>query len=383
VTIYKMVIKFKKLVAATAVSALVFANVASSTYAAADASASVEDDGDAYTYSDDSDEFVVDNEQNGWLANYDLGIGVSGGNTQGWNDDENDMSTGSADGWGASDNFLNSNVSVIEDTDQGSSTSDAMVGEDGNASAVAYDNDEVRVENDNNAGLENLTLGLAVSGYNTQSGNDDGNDMDTGNSDAMATALNEVNSNWTMIGGSHSAHSTAEVGDDGDAYAYSEDNDFVRVRNTNDARVSNASLAFAVSGGNSQSGNDDDNSMDTGRSTAESNASNFVNSNVTVVGGENGNGSSTANAEVGEDGNASSFSYDNDEVRVNNSNEAEVENVSVAAGVSGGNTQSDNDDNNSMTTGSASGGSCSTNTVNSNWTVIGGTLPSGSEGGCN
>jgi hypothetical protein len=382
VTYTKMVLKFKKLVAAAGVATIVLSLTGTSAFASSDATASVVGDGDAYTYTDDSDELLVANEQDGWLANADLGIGVSGANVQEDSDDENSMGTGDAEGTGQSDNFLNSNVSVIEDVDEDSSTADSTVGEDGDATSEAYDNDYVEVSNSNGAWLENLTLGVAVSGYNNQSGNDDGNTMDTGSSDAMAEALNEVNSNWTVIGGSHSAHATSSVGDDGDAYAYSEDDDEVYVYNNNAASVQNASIAFAFSGGNVQSYNDDDNELNAGPSSANSSANNFVNSNVTVVGGEEGNGSATSNSEVGEDGDATAESYDNDLVTVENSNEAEVENVSVAAGVSGYNNQSNNDDGNSMTTGNASGNSCSTNTVNSNWTVIGGTLPEGENQGC-
>ena len=64
-------------------------------------------------------------------------------------------------------------------------------------------------------------------------------------------------------------------------------------------------------------------------------------------------------------------------------NDASIDNVSAGVAVSGGNTQSGNDDGNTMTTGSSSGSSCSTNTANSNWTAIGGTLPEGGTSGCN
>lgn len=377
-----MNIDIKKVLATAAAAGLVLATPVTA-FAASDASASVGDDGESYSYSDDSDNLSVDNSQHGNVANLDLGVGVSGLNSQNDNDDDNGVATGDAEGFAGSDNFVNSNVSLIEDADEGSSTSDATVGEDGNAWAYAYDNDEVTVENDNCAYLENLTLGAGVSGLNSQNGNDDENQITTGDSHAEALAWNEVNSNWTTIGGSHSGNAMAHVEDDGDAYAFAEDNDSVTVENRNSAYVSNASVAAAVSGGNSQSWNDDNNSINTGYAHANSDASNFVNSNVTVVGGEAGNGSAQSTSNVGEDGNANSYAYDNDEVTVENSNNANVENASVAVGVSGGNTQSGNDDGNNVTTGSASGSSCSTNTVNSNWTVIGGSLPEGGSAGCN
>ena len=373
--------KLKKLVATgTALAALLLSSGVA--LASAEAEASVEDDGTAYSYSEDNDDFRVRNRNSGGLFNLDAGVGVSGFNSQSGNDDDNSLGTGDAEGEAESDNFGNSNITLIEDDEEaGSSTSDASVGEDGTATSYAYDNDIVEVINCNHADLDNLTLGLAISGLNDQSGNDDGNDMDTGDSDAIAATLNEVNSNWTMIGGSHSAHATAEVGDDGAAYAFAEDNDEITVRNRNSADLGNLSLAIAVSGGNTQSGNDDDNSMETGGSTAESSANNFVNSNITVVGGGDG-GSSTADASVGEDGTATSYAYDDDTVGVTNNNEAEVTNVSAGVAVSGGNEQSGNDDGNSMTTGSSSGSSCSTNTFNSNWTAIGSDVPEGGDSGC-
>jgi hypothetical protein len=219
---------------------------------------------------------------------------------------------------------------------------------------------------------------------NSQDGNDDSNELMSGDADAQAETLNEVNNNWTIIGGSHSAHASADVADDGDAYALADDSDDIYVGNYNDADVENYTIAVALSGGNSQSWNDDDNTLESGEAHASSSVNNFVNNNVTVVGGDDEDGgSSTASATVGEDGDASSVSYDNDSVSVDNDNDADVTNVNVSAGVSGGNTQSSNDDGNSMTTGNATGTTCSTNTVNSNWTVIGGNLPEGSESGCN
>lgn len=375
-----MVLNLRKVAVATAVSGLILLGSQANAFAAADATAEVVGDGDSFSYSNDSDELAVDNSQFGHVSNLDIGAGVSGFNKQSGGDDENSMTTGNADGFGGSDNFLNSNYSFIADSEADSAVASATTGEDGDADAFAYDIDSVKVDNDNKGFIENFTLGAAISGFNQQSWNDDGNDTTTGDSTAEAYAFNQLNSNWTWIEGGHSAHATASVGDDGKSYAKANDSDEIRVYNDNFSFVGNASLAFAVSGGNSQSKNDDDNSIDTGASSASSTAANFVNSNVTVIGSEEGAaGSAVASATTGEDGKAKSKSEDIDSVKVDNDNAAKVENVSVAAGVSGGNTQSHNDDGNTMTTGSASGSSCSTNTVNSNWTVIGGSLPEGEE----
>ena len=376
-----MAIDFKKLLATSAATAALLLN-STVVFAGSESEASVGDDGASFTYAEDNDSFIVKNHNHGHLYNLDLGIGVSGGNSQSGNDDENSLGTGEADGEGESENFLNSNATLIGDDDEdGSAHASSEVGEDGFASATSFDNDFVKVENKNYGDVDNFTLGLAISGLNSQLGNDDGNELTTGESEAGAHALNEVNSNWTWIEGGHSANSLATVGDDGAAISYAEDNDSVIVKNKNKADLDNVSLAVAVSGLNSQSGNDDDNSLDSGGSSAESSANNFVNNNITVVGGSDG-GSSSASSEVGEDGFSSATSFDNDYAGVENSNKADVDNASVAVGVSGGNSQSGNDDGNSMTTGGSSGSSCSSNTVNSNWTNIGSEPPEGGEGGC-
>jgi len=365
--------KFKQALATGAAITALLLNPVSLVFASSDATATVAEDGTATTYTNDGDNFTVVNNNGGaGVANLDLGVGVSGLNDQSGNDDENSLGTGPADGFGDSDNFLNTNVTEAN----------SSVGEDGDADATAYDNDVVTVRNTNTGDIDNMTLGLALSGFNTQSDNDDGNQLTTGDSTAMAAALNEVNSNWTTVGGSNSAHATASVGEDGTATTFAQDNDVLVARNTNTAVVDNLSVAVAVSGWNDQSGNDDDNSLATGSSTADSSANNFANTNVTVVEGGDG-GSATADSSVGEDGDADATAYDNDTATVTNTNDASIDNVSAGVAVSGGNTQSGNDDGNTMTTGSSSGSSCSTNTANSNWTAIGGTLPEGGTSGCN
>src|SRR5688572_25895607 len=102
----------KKILVAILTIALVLA-APRAAFASAEATSDVTGDGDAYSLTSDSDDLLVDNHQHAWLGNTDMGIGVSGGNDQSDNDDENSMGTGAADGSGASDNFLNSNVTMI------------------------------------------------------------------------------------------------------------------------------------------------------------------------------------------------------------------------------------------------------------------------------
>lgn len=361
-----MTIKINKIVLAAAAAGIALSLTTSNIFAAADASAVVVDDGNAYATTEDSDDLTLKNFNYGDLDNFDMGAGNSGFNKQSWNDDENEMLTGNADGWASSDNFLNSTIGSIEDADDETAHASATVGEDGNATAKAYDNDKIYVKLKNHGSLSNVTLGLANSGFNKQSGNDDGNLMETGDADAMAGALNEVNSSWLVLGGNDGgAHALAEVGDDGGAYARAEDNDQLHLFVWNHAGVDTMSLALANTGMNKQSHNDDANVLTTGGAAASSYQETYVNS--TVVNTEVNGGGAVASATVGEDGNATSEAVDNDETSVLVGNTAEVSSVSVAVGNSGGNSQSGNDDGNSTTTGDASGATCSTQTVNTFW----------------
>ncbi len=376
----------KKFIFGLTSGVLALSMFAGTAFADADAICEVGHDGVATCWSDDNDSFTVDNENDqGDLFNADLGVGVSGGNDQSDNEDDNSMGTGGADGDADSDNFLNSNVTVGDLTEEdGGALADASVGHDGSATADAEDNDSVEITNDNEAYLENLSVAAALSGGNTQSSNEDRNSMTTGDSDADASADNTVNSNWTEVSGwgSNSAFAEASVGHDGEADAEAEDEDSLDITAWNDAEVYNATLAVATSGGNDQSDNEDDNSMGTGGADGDADSDNFLNSNVTVGDLTEEDGGALADASVGHDGSATADAEDNDSVEITNDNEAYVENISAAEGVSGENTQSGNEDGNTMTTGQASGSSCSTNTVNSNWTVINAELPEGGDAGC-
>lgn len=384
--------KFKKiLVVAVALLGLVANSGAA--YAAAESFTTVGEDGDTFSLAKDNDEYIVinDNDEHkgtSSLFNLDAGIGVSGLNFQFGGDDDSSIDTGSADGLGESENFMNSNITVISD-DEATDTAEATaeVEEDGFAKALAFDNDFVLVKNENEADVWNFTIGGAVSGLNFQYCNDDGGMIETGNADATAKALNEVNSNWTYVSDTEGAVATATVGEDGDAEALAIDNDKFIVKNENEADLFNLSLALALSGGNVQMGGDDDNSIDTGSATANSSANNYVNSNITVL---NDNGGAVATSDVNEDTafetcgatcgtscnderclESEAKAIDNDKMVVVNENEADVVNVSAGVAVSGGNVQGHTDDGGSITTGSASGTSSSSNTVNSNWTSIG------------
>lgn len=380
--------KFKKILAVLAIFSFLFvgAPVRSVVLAASDADASVGEDGNAVSTTEDNDVLTItngNNEGGDSIDNTDLWTGTTGGNVQDANDDTNKMRTGSANGGAMSDNFLHSNVVTVEDEAlEGSAHAGATVGEDGNATASAFDNDEFTIDNNNEGSIVNTTVALGTTGGNSQSGNDDGNILWTGSATAMAQALNELNNNWVTLGSSNSAHANASVGEDGDASSTAEDDDIVNLTNNNIVNeFTNTATASSTTGGNIQTGNDDDNSVSSGAATASTKSNNFVNNNVTKVG--NTGGSSNATSHVGDDGNANSSSSDNDEVNVTNNNEATVTNTSTSAATSGGNVQSGNDDGNSMETGNTSGTTCSSNTANSNWTSVGAGAPGSSTGSCN
>jgi hypothetical protein len=358
-------------------------------FAEASATATVEDDGVADSFVKDVDVFEVDNHNcDADLFNVDFGAGVSGLNLQSGNEDHNSLKTGKSEGSADSQNFANSNVTEVDESESGDpAESEATVGSNEEADADAIDIDIFKVFNYNDADATNLTLGLAVSGGNFQFCNEDDNEIETGDSEADATTLNELNSNWTQIGGlddSDGVMALATVEDDGVADAFAKDVDVIKVFNHNDADLFNLTGAVAVSGANTQSGNEDENTLKTGRAVADSSAENYLNSNITVVNSLD-DGGSQATASVGDaagDGcgactgpkdevTSSATSIDIDKVEVKNHNDADVTNVSAGVAVSGGNTQSHDEDTNSLTTGSSSGSSNSVNTVNSNWTSIG------------
>lgn len=378
----------KYIATGAAVVALLFS--ASAALAESSATATVTDDGDAVSIVKDSDTFTVDNHNvKADLFNVDFGAGVSGLNEQKGTEDGASMTTGSAFGSGNTENYENSNVTDLGEGVEIASLpgSSATVGDDGDAMALAFDTDVFKVTNFNLAGVFNVTAGVAISGLNAQICGEDDNAMTTGSSTAMATTLNEVNSNWTKIGDGEggTVSALAAVADDGDAFAKVENKDNVTVINTNHGYLANATLAAAVSGGNTQFMGEDNNSMNTGSATAVSNASNYINSNITEINSvsSEGTNASASTKDGGEDScltnscggggteGAKSIAEDTDTVKVTNTNTAKVTNISAGVAVSGGNTQANNEQGTTMTTGSSNGTSTSVNTVNSNWTGVG------------
>lgn len=378
-----MTINFKTTLATGAAIASLLLNT-TSVFAASQASSEVLGDGSATVSTSDSDNLSVGLNNGADVDNFDLGLGISGGNSIASADDSNSATSLSATGNAESNNFANSNYGVIAADDEVSSDASAKVGEDGNATATATDIDSMSIGITNGGELDNATVGFALSGFNSVESSDDGNSVGGGSALASAETLNELNSNWLMLEGSHSAYATAEVGDDGSATANTTNVDTVSVGLNNGGTISNLTLAAAVSGGNSISNSDDGNSATGGNATADSNVNNYLNSNVVVVGGATStHPGAESTAEVGEDGSATATANDTQTVSVGVNNGADIENVNVSAGVSGGNSIENADDGNSVNSGAASGNACSTNTVNSNWIVIGGQAPQGGDSGCN
>ena len=376
----------KTLAAGTAIAALLLNTGVA--FAAADAEATVGDDGDAYSQSYDNDEMKIkiDNDAEDML-NVDAGVGLTGANFQFGGDDDSEITTGDAEGEGTSENFVNSTMGEVSDEEGDSAEADAEVGEDGYAEAYAYDQDLLDLFIKNHADMINVSAGVAVSGLNFQFCNDDGGLIDTGDSDATASSLNELNSTWLAVNGSHTATATATVGDDGDAFAQAYDDDTYKIRLSNDANLLNVSASVALSGMNMQFGTDDNSEIHTGSATASSTAENYLNSSVIVIGDMGGG--AVATSSVGNDTaidtcscdkdycnhdeclGSDAYAYDNDTVTVDVVNDANVTNISAAVAVSGGNVQTGSDDGGTIDTGDATGISTSTNTVNSTWFTIG------------
>lgn len=298
------------------------------------------------------------------LLNIDVSLASTGLNTQSGNEDDNTLHASNAGALYETSNFMN--VNEVTGTDGATaSNSDISAGSDGDA--LAEDNDKVSVTNYNyDTDVFNLTAAVANTGLNSQDNNEDGNWLTSGTAGSIATTSNVVNHNKT-VGGSGTTAMATNSNITGDSFADSEayDNDHIYVTNTNkDTDFTNITAAVSNSGLNSQSGNEDGNTMTTGNTGATTTASNYVNVNHTEVGGNSAIASNT-NITNGSDGD--SLAESNTKLNVTNTNtNTQVTNVSAAVSNSGGNDQSNNEDGNSMKTGTAASTGTTTNVVNGN-----------------
>lgn len=298
------------------------------------------------------------------LDNFDVALANTGLNSQNGNEDGNDLSASNASADYETANFLNVNEAFGQD---GASASNSNISDGSDGDALADDSDTINVTNRNEkTNAFNLTLSVANTGLNRQNNNEDGNTMMAGSAWSYAGSSNVVNHNLVSGGnGSSAIASNSNITNDSFADSEAYDNDTVTVKNTNkDTTFKNYTVAISNSGLNQQNGNEDGNSMTTGDTGSGVVAENYVNVNETLVGGSSAY-ASNSNISGGSDGDA--VANDGDTVSVTNNNTTtNVTNVSVAVANSGGNTQNNNEDGNSTTTGSAQATGSTVNVVNAN-----------------
>lgn len=246
------------------------------------------------------------------------------------------------------------------------------VTQDSFADSESFDNDDVKVEVKNiDTDMTNLDFAFANSGLNTQDNNEDGNDLTADNADAWYRTDNFLNVN-EVSGHDGALASNDNISDNSDGDAYAEDNDKVEVKNENiDTDFFNLTASVANTGLNSQSYNEDGNSLMVGSAESFALTSNVVNHNI--VEGGNGSSAVASNTDVTNNSFADSEAYDNDDIKVSNKNyDTKVVNITASVANSGGNTQDNNEDGNTMQTGSSESVSVASNYVNVNDTQLGG-----------
>ena len=146
-----------------------------------------------------------------------------------------------------------------------------------------------------------------------------------------------------------------------DGTAVSEDVDTVNVTNDNCASISNDGLAGGISGENSVTGNDGPVDATTGNASGDGTIVNQGNTNVTEVDnfsdasasadGSFAEGADAENLSTGEDSENFASGTQVDNLNVDNSNQAYVDNQLTVEGVSGSNAITENDGDVTLTTG--------------------------------
>lgn len=236
-------------------------------------------DGDALAEDNDKVDVYNTNEDT-LLFNLTASVANSGFNSQDNNEDGNNMLVGAADSFALTSNVVNHNL-VSGGDGSSAEASNSNISNDSFADAEAYDNDQIKVSNVNkDTDVINVTAAVSNSGLNSQSGNEDGNDMTVGDSSSVSVASNYVNVNETKVGGSGATATNTNVSDNSDGDATAQDNDKIDVKNENkETTVVNVSASVSNSGDNTQSNNEDGNSMTTGSAEATGQTTNVVNAN--------------------------------------------------------------------------------------------------------
>ena len=251
-------------------------------------------------------------------------------------------------------------------------------------SATSVDNDTTTVSNNNCASVENDILASGMSGENAQTLNDSDVSMDTGDSSANGTLVNQGNTNVTDsddlgqasagTNDSFAQGSEAEnlsTGSDSENLASGTETDTLTVDNGNAAYVDNQMTVEATSGANVLTDNDGNATLTTGDLELIANMLNILNLNITgedflhlivnIFGTLNGTldlddialvlGFAddddleiiARNEDTGEDSENTAQATGEETTTINNTNTADVNNEMNVSGVSGGNEVSGND----------------------------------------
>lgn len=303
-------------------------------------------------------------------------------------------------------------------------TSNTNITDHSYARSVARDRDNLRVDN-STVGVDftNIDVALANTGFNDQSDNEDENLMESSNADALYATANFANVNETEFGESSGAKASNDNIDDhsgdpcGDTCsccegapcgepegvpceplgeppcdtcpddqcpepcdcpkacpvtAIADDSDNFTVGNNNSGTIfTNVTASVANTGLNRQNRNEDLNSMTAGSAISTAGASNVVNNNYAKIGAGTSGSAEASNTNITDHSYAKAVARDKDTVNVSNSNVGtDVTNVTASVANSGLNEQSDNEDDNDMTTGAVDSYAETNNFVNVNETQV-------------
>lgn len=334
--------------------------------------------GDDHSYqeceSHDDDSFTKTSSNAGVSALVvDFRLANNGNNNQDGNEDENEMVVDDADAESSTVGFVAVNETEFEAGGNSAESSNEDATDHSTQVSSSTDDDYAKVNN-SNEGVDMFGLNVAVAnnGFNSQSGNEDENQMTVKDADAYAESGLAIGSNYASINTGGSASSNNSVADDHSYQeAESHDDDSVIVSNKN-AGVEGAAVVVAVAnnGGNNQDGNEDENEMVVKDSSAEATSEMYLGVNETNV-TTGGNSAEATNTGATDHSTQVSSSTDDDYAEVHNSNEdVSGSSVNVAVANGGLNSQSGNEDGNKMTIGKASASGKTTVVIGTNQTTV-------------
>ncbi|GEM_PF-4678029 len=335
----------------------------------------------------DGDFAVVWNDNHANLNNFTFAAANTGFNYIGsgcqvyhhrhWSNTEPEIETGNAEATANTTNFQNTNLTAIEGEGGAAAwASNSDTGRKSNNSAWAIAADVVFVGNFNHARINNFTVAMANTGFNSIKGRK--GSIKSGNAEAAANTTNTQNTNYTMVsgddnyeilanGGVEAKNSQTGKGSENIAIALGINANVVV--NKNQAKLNNHTVAGANTGFNTISGGTKSGSIETGDASATANTTNTQNTNVTAI-SDDGEVSATAqNEQTGKDSTNETIAVNVNANVVVNENQAKLDNHTVAGANTGMNSEQGSG---KIETGDASATANTTNTQNTNMTSIGG-----------